>query len=56
MIIFKNFVESRKFSLLWLLKFRTYDKTFPTWAKFFQLIANLSVVLPQLNLAKLKLE
>jgi len=28
----------------------------PTWAKFCQLIASLSVVLPQLNLAKLKLE
>jgi len=27
-----------------------------TWAKFRQLIASLSVVLPQLNLTKLKLE
>jgi len=28
----------------------------PTWAKFYQLISSLSVVLPQLNLTKLKLE
>jgi len=28
----------------------------PTWAKLCQLIASLSVVLPQLNLTKLKLE
>jgi len=27
-----------------------------TWAKFYQLIASLSVVLPQLNLTKLKLK
>jgi len=28
----------------------------PTWAKFYQLIASLSVILPQLNETKLKLE
>jgi len=36
--------------------FASYLQILPTWAKFCQLIANLSVVLLQINLTKLKLE